>query len=99
MTHQERIERVARALCRAIGVPEDGLVQDRPGGNILPAWQHQLPKAEAAYLETLRTIRDVGVPVIVPGMPPQWTDGSDLIGQYWRAHIDALIREAENDRS
>jgi hypothetical protein len=46
----EMEERVARALCRAIGVPEDGLVaEDRNSlDDMKPAWVTQLPKATAA---------------------------------------------------
>jgi hypothetical protein len=42
------IEAVARALCVAIGIPEESTVLDRSDGQTKIAWRTQIPKARAA---------------------------------------------------
>lgn len=65
----EMEERVARALCHAIGVPEDGLVADNRSAldDLKPAWVTQLPKARAAIAamrEPTQEMINIGVSTI-----------------------------------
>lgn len=88
----EMVERVARALCEAIGFPADGNVLD--GDQIKIGWHTQIPKARAA-IEALRLPTDAmvgaGHAEIKPDNLP--ADAGDA-RQCWRAMIDAALRDS-----
>jgi hypothetical protein len=78
----EMVERVARALCREIGIPEDALTTDRNDVDLeraIPCWQHQLPKARAA----IAAMREPTIEMLNAGLV-----GDKSLAERWGAMID-----------
>ena len=71
----EMIEQVARALCKAIGVPADELAWEPRRKEMLVAWQHQLPKARAA-------IEVGGVELVDQRTQEAWRGRPELVHEF-----------------
>ncbi len=48
------VEAAARAMCDEIGVPQEGTIFEPRTKRMLPAWEHQIPKAIAALRAAAR---------------------------------------------
>ena len=81
MTHDERIERIARAICIAMGDDPDR------EGRRLTAYDGM---AEAAYRATLEAIREPSEGMLREAKIEMWEDFGAL-SRVWHAMIDALL--------
>jgi hypothetical protein len=82
------LERVARALCRLDGHPENATMDGKP------LWQDYLPEARAA-IEAMREPDEVMVEAMQAARNQQAMTVRDLVVMPWQAGIDAAVGEKE----
>lgn len=76
------LERVARALCSADGLPENIQFEGRP------LWESYLPNARAA----IEAVRETDMAMIGAAANKAETNGRGDFGAIYRAMIDAVLK-------
>lgn len=89
MTHDERIERIARAITIADKLAPDPDAPILIGMRSAKAWEGRIPQAEAAYRATLEAIREPSMEMRNAGSGEFLHGGHTLA--IWHAMIDAAL--------
>ena len=92
MTHSERIERIARAMC--VSDLERLFDGDELNQRVEYAVEDYRRQAEAAYLATLESLREPSEGMKREAKVELW-ECEEALTNVWRAMLDAAIKEAE----